>query len=199
MCSSDLKAQLRDVNKQIKKLGSQFADPTADMSALVGKLSDLRGQQKELLDVLKTPLSGDRGSIKRALVEAREQILDSAHSPNWDSTVQYFRNNPVALTALIKQTGYDTLDPVKSLRTLPFRGRVTGPQATTYDYVVVTEDGQKHSFSSVRKIILTLDQYQKDFKSLALTYDALNRHVTRGVTINGVKVKNIERVDRPMA
>ena len=193
------KSQLIDVNKQIKKLGNQFADPAADISALLNKLTQLRKQQVELQEALKSAGTSHRSVIKRQVVETREKILEAAHSPNWESTVQYFKSNPVALTALIKQTGYDAMDPVKSLRNLPFRGRVTGPQATTYDYAVFTEDGERHSYSSVRKIILSLDQYQREFKSLALTFDALNRHVRRGVSIDGKKVNKIERVDRNKA
>ena len=85
---------------------------------------------------------------------------------------------------------------MKVLRSLPFRGRISGPYGTRYEYVVKLADGSDMSFSSVRKTVLSLDQYNRDFKSLSLTYDALQRYVARGLTIGGVKVASVERVDR---
>ncbi len=196
--TTELKAKMKEISRNIRKLSEKLADPNADFEPLLKQISEFKAEQKRLAEKLESAADYDKGAVKKKIVALRKEILGAKHTDNWDEVVAYFKKNPVALTSLIHQTGYDEHDPVKVLRSLPFRGRVSGPYAVRFDYDVVLEDGSKRSFGSVRKIILQLDQYKKrDIKSLALTYDALKRYAKQGrLTLDGLKVTDIVRKEK---
>ena len=188
--------QLRDVKAAIRKTSTELSDPNADMEAVMAKIKKLKDEQNELMQKLEENGEMDKTTIKKRIVDIRKEVLNSPHRDDWDELLKFFSENPVALTAMITQVKYDQKDPVKILRTLPFRGRVSGPYGTRYNYDVILQDGSSHNFSSVRKIILALDQYNKDFRSLALTYDALQRYISRGIRMNGIPIKKVTRTTK---
>ncbi|MFA4987579.1 MAG: hypothetical protein WC712_13435 [Candidatus Brocadiia bacterium] len=190
---TSLRNRMREVSKSIRKLSSQVADPSANFSEIMGKISGLKEEQRGILDKLSQFGSVDKVSLKRKILENRMDLLNSPYRDGWHDVVDFFKKNPVALTALIHQTGYEDLDRVQVLRTLPFRGRVSGPYGARYYYTVRMADGTDRPYPSVRKIIVTLDQYNRDFRSLALTFDVLSRMIMRGLTINGMRIASISR------
>ena len=191
------RGRLKDITKKIKRMGALFADSNANMEEVMLKLRDLKREQKKLDEQIANSGEFDRTSVKKQIVDVRKEILETKHAREWDKLVSFFNDNPVALTSLIHQTEYDRKDPIKVLKTLPFRGRVSGPYGTRYQYVVKLADDTTDRHSSVRKVILSLDQYNRDFRSLALTFDALKRFVTRGISVNGVKVTDVVREPKP--
>lgn len=191
-----VRGRLKEVTRKIKKTGNLFSDPNADMDEVMSLITNLKEEQRELLAKIAESGDVDRTSVKKQIVDVRREILETKHAREWDKLVGFFSDNPVALTSLIHQTGYDQKDPVKILKTLPFRGRVSGPYGTRYHYIVELSDDSALEFSSVRKVILALDQYNKDFRSLALTFDALQRFVTRGISIHGVKIVKVLRTPK---
>ncbi|MDZ7814690.1 MAG: hypothetical protein U5N86_01395 [Planctomycetota bacterium] len=188
--------KLREVKSKIRKTSTELSDPSADMDTVMAKIKDLKEEQNKLMEQLQESGGMDKTTVKKRIVDIRKEILESPHREDWDELVRFFSENPVALTAMIDQVKYDQKDPVKILRTLPFRGRVSGPYGTRYDYEVTLQDGTSHNFSSVRKIILALDQYNRDFRSLALTYDALQRYISRGISMNGIPIKKVTRTTK---
>jgi len=193
---NSLKAKSRDVKRKIRKLSTTIADPNTDINDVMKQIAKLKDEQRNIIKVMSEAGEVDKTSVKRRIVDTRNEILQASYHDSWKDLIHYFKKNPVALTSLIHQVGYDQLDSVKILRTLPFRGRVSGPYGTRYSYEVEFVDGVKKQFSSVRKVILALDQYNRDFRSLALTYDALNRYVDRGLSINEQKIAKINRNSR---
>jgi len=193
---SVVRAELKDVNRTIKKLSNSLTNPEASIEEVMEQIKVLRKKQVELNTAIKKSGGVDRTSVKKRIVEIRKEILGKKHTDTWEEIVEYFDDNPIALTALMHQTNYDQKDSVRTLKTLPFRGRTSGPYGTRYFYKVSLQNGEEREFTSVRKIILSLDQYNKDFRSLALTFDALQRFVERGISMNSLTVKNVKRFAR---
>jgi hypothetical protein len=191
-----LKTKLRDINREIRQSSAKLADPSADIPVIVKKITELKNDQKQVLLKMANTQGSDRTSIKKRIVDTRLELLKVPYHPDWNKMVDFFKANPVALTAMMHQSGYDGQDRVQVLRTLPFRGRVSGPYGTRYNYTVKMADGTTKQYSSVRKIIVTLDQYNKEFRSLALTFEVLSRMLKKNLTIAGVKVAGFSRVTR---
>jgi hypothetical protein len=191
--SGTMKLRLRDVSKRIRKVSVQLADPAVNMTEVMAKLTQLREEQQKVLEAMKVSPEFDRNQLKMNLIEVRQDILEAKYTDNWDSLVKQFSDNPVALTALMFQAGYEQTESTHTLRRIPFRGRVAGPYGARYEYVVTLKNGKKKSYGSVRKIIVELDQYNSDFRSLALTFETLKRYLATGLTMGSVPVVSIKR------
>ncbi len=191
-----LRGRFRDVSKQIRELSSTLAKPDVNITDVIGKIQTLKNEQRQLSTKMEESGDVDRSAIKQRILETRKNILDSAHRHDWNELVGYFKTNPVALTALIQQANYEQQDPVKVLKVLPFRGRISGPMPSRFNYEVELANGKKVSYKSVGKVLKSLDQYNKEIKNAAVTYDVLGRNIERGVSIDGVRVTKVNRVPK---
>ncbi|GAB4158328.1 MAG: hypothetical protein Kow00107_07240 [Planctomycetota bacterium] len=188
-----IKQRLAETKRKIAKAASELVRPDVDMEVLLARLNSLKHEREQLVATMEKMGITSHGETKKRVAELRTEILSESHREDWPELVEFFRKNPIALTSLIHQTNYDAADAVYSLRKLPFRGRAGGGQVSKFTYRVILESGEERKFSAIRKIILELDQYGTQFSSLDLTYATLKRYLKKGLSINGVPVKEIIR------
>ena len=190
---SDLKNRLKGVKRALREKSRLMLAENVNMSELASEVEALKKEEASIKEAISASIKGGV-VIKKKIAEERKMILSAPHREDWDAIVSFFKKNPVALTSVIHQTGYEQEESVKALRSLPFRGRISGPYGLRYKYEVELEDGSKRHFSSVNKIVASLDRKNELFKGRLITFSAftkkLRRHIMR---IDGLKIVSITR------